>query len=190
MAEMQIKNETKIMKGTKFSTRVNLTPMVDLGFLLITFFMFTTSLSQPKSMPYNTPYRDESTDAPALTKESLVLTCMLSKQDKVYAYRGIGSAANPPELQVLLLGQKGEGSVRNAFIDFMHDVHQKIQVGLLHPEDKAMVIIKPDTSCSFNNLVQILDEITINGIPTQATVPITSTDREYIRQTEIANGVK
>ncbi len=190
MAEMEVADKGNGKGRKKLSTRVDLTPMVDLGFLLITFFMFTTTLSQPKTLPYNTPFKDENlTDEEKnKIKESTVMTCILSKNDRVYAYRGIGSAANPPELQVLHFENGGEGSVRDAFIEFMNDVNQKKQAGYLNQEDKAMVLIKPDTTCSFNNLVQILDEITINGIPTQATVPITSNDRDYVRKTEIANG--
>ena len=64
MAEMEVadkggKKGPGVKKGKKLSTRVDLTPMVDLGFLLITFFMLTTTLNKPKTMEINMPYKDE-----------------------------------------------------------------------------------------------------------------------------------
>ncbi len=184
MAEMEVSDKGGGGGRKKLSTRVDLTPMVDLGFLLITFFMFTTTMSRPKTMPYNTPFNEDLPEEEKnKIKESTVITCLLSEDNKVYSYRGIGSAENPPELKLLKF-DNGEGSVREEFISFMNDVNQKKAQGLLNEKDNPMVLIKPDTNSTFNDLVSVMDEITINGIPSQATVDITSADRDFIRQAE------
>src|ERR1043165_6176881 len=84
-----------VKKGKKLSTRIDLTPMVDLGFLLITFFMFTTTLAKPKTMEINMPYKDENLDPnkQSKVKESTAMTILLSKMHRVYYYEGIGSDA-------------------------------------------------------------------------------------------------
>ena len=76
-------------RSKKMSTRVDLTPMVDLGFLLITFFMLTTTLAKPQIMALVMPEKDIKKEDVEPVKESKVLTLMLGANDKVYWYEGI-----------------------------------------------------------------------------------------------------
>src|SRR5215218_7268884 len=91
MAEMEVKSGGHkkgpgVKKGKKLSTRVDLTPMVDLGFLLVTFFVFTTTMSQPTAMNMNEP--KDNTDQVMKVKQSGVMTILLGSNDQVYYYYG------------------------------------------------------------------------------------------------------
>ena len=77
-----------VKKAKKLSTRVDMTPMVDLGFLLITFFIFTATMSSPKTMDLNMPKDTDKKEEETKVKQSGALTIMLGKADKVYFYEG------------------------------------------------------------------------------------------------------
>src|ERR1700753_1282211 len=84
-----------VKKGKKLSTRIDLTPMVDLGFLLITFFIFTTTLNEPTGMKLGLPADAKDKDQSKLNEKS-ALTILLGKDDNVFYYEGEldGSASN------------------------------------------------------------------------------------------------
>lgn len=89
----EIENRTPRSNNKKFlfikrNTRIDLTPMVDLGFLLITFFVFTTTMSQPAVMNLNMPY-DKAPPGDDIC-ESCVRTIMLAKDNVIKYYEGMG----------------------------------------------------------------------------------------------------
>jgi biopolymer transport protein ExbD len=192
MAEMDTssgggKKKGGVKKGKKLSTRVDLTPMVDLGFLLITFFMFTTTMSKPKAMDLQMPIDQDDIKDPTELKASTVLTCLLSKNNRVYYYRGIGDNPNvAPDVKVTTF--KNQGGIRDAIIQLKKDVDALKADGTLAQKDLASVIIKPDTNSTYEDFVNILDEMTINDISVYATVDISPVDRSFISLTEKANG--
>src|SRR5829696_1531969 len=77
-----------VKKAKKLSTRVDMTPMVDLGFLLITFFIFTTTMQSPTAMDLNMPKDTKKDEDLNKAKESGALTVLLGKQNAVYFYEG------------------------------------------------------------------------------------------------------
>jgi biopolymer transport protein ExbD len=180
-----------VKKGKKLSTRVDLTPMVDLGFLLITFFMFTTTLAKPKTMEINMPYKDKELkdDEKNKLKASVALTVLLSKNHRVYYYEGIGDDPNKaPDMKVTSF--KPKDGIRDVIINKKKMVAGLKQSGALGPKDEATVLIKPDTTCTYSDLVNMLDEMNINDVKIYAIIDISDIEQGFIKDTEAANGAQ
>ncbi len=180
-----------VKKGKKLSTRIDLTPMVDLGFLLITFFIFTTTMSKPKTMDIKMP-TEKKMDIDSLNKvkDYTAMTVLLSKEHRVYYYLGIGSdEMHPPKVEVTYF-QPNHG-IRQAIMDLRKKVYEERMNGAAGHDpikDEPTILIKPDSTSQYEDMVNILDEMTINGIKTYALVDISEQDREFISKTEEANG--
>lgn len=194
MAEMDVSGGGGHKKGhggkksKKLSTRVDLTPMVDLGFLLITFFMYTTTMSKPKTMEINMPYKDENIQEKdeSKVKESVAMTVLLSKDHRIYYYEGLANdPTKPPDVKITYFRPK-EG-IRDAIIDKKKRVEALRQQGALSGKDQLTVLIKPDENSTYDDLVNILDEMSINDVRVYAIVDITPVDKEFIQLTEQAN---
>jgi len=160
-----------VKKGKKQSTRVDLTPMVDLGFLLITFFIFTTTMSQPTAMKLNLPKDVEKPEDQNKLKESAAFTVMPSKDNRIYYYEGL----DPSKLQQTTFKQ-----VRDIILDKKRRTD---------PKD-FMVIIKPTKDATYKNAVDILDEMKIDDVKRYALVNISPDEYKFIVLTEAANGSK
>src|SRR5665213_1867064 len=150
MAEMEVKSTgghkgPGVKKGKKLSTRVDLTPMCDLGFLLITFFIFTTTLAEPTSMNLAMPKDTKDPNLENKVKESGSLTLMLGKGNVIYYYFG----NDPTKMQTT-----GYKDVRKVILDKKKNT----------PADDLYIIIKPDKDATYKNAVDVLDEMTINDI--------------------------
>jgi len=160
-----------VKKGKKLSTRVDLTPMVDLGFLLITFFIFTTTMSQPTAMKLFLPKDTEKPEEQNKLKESAALTVMPSKQDQIYYYEGL----DPTKIQT-----SNFRKIRDVILDKKRRTDAK----------DFMVIIKPTPDATYKNTVDILDEMTIDAVKRYALVDITPDELKIVNLTEAANGIK
>lgn len=176
MAEMEVKDSggkkgPGVKKSKKQSTRVDLTPMVDLGFLLITFFIFTTTVSEPTSMNLNMPKDTEDTNENMKVKESGSLTLMLGKANVIYYYYG----DDPATMQTT-----GYKDVRKLILEKKRTT----------PAEDLFIIIKPDKDATYKNAVDILDEMDINDIGRYAMVDPTPDEYSKIQQTETAGGVQ
>ncbi len=146
------------------STRVDLTPMVDLGFLLITFFIFTTTLSSQMALDLNMPHDGKSMPV----KNSGALTILLGKDDNVYYYEGnlLPNASNFKassfkNIRQVLIAKKKRVAAKDMF-----------------------VIIKPSDGSNYRNVVDILDEMDINVITHYALDNITNDENKQVEITE------
>jgi len=178
-----------VKKGKKLSTRIDLTPMVDLGFLLITFFMYTTTLAKPKTMEINMPYKDEkmTEEQKSKVKESTALTILISKNHLLYTYEGIGSdPTKPPELKPVYITKSTE-PLRKVLISKKEAIENLKRSGALNPSDNIVVLIKPDSTSTYKDMVDVFDEMTISDVKVYAKVDITDQDREFIKLTENSN---
>ncbi|MBT9484657.1 biopolymer transporter ExbD [Sediminibacterium sp.] len=154
-----------VKKGKKLSTRVDLTPMVDLGFLLITFFIFTTTMSQPTAMRLFLPKDADKPEDQNKAKESGVITLLLGKDNNVFYYEGqLASdganfkSSNFKEIRTILIDKK-----RNT------------------PEKDLVVIIKPSADCTYKNVVDVLDEMAINVLKKYALVDISEGEAALVK---------
>ncbi len=191
-----------VKKAKKLSTRVDMTPMVDLGFLLITFFVFTATMSEPTTLDLNMPKDIKDKKDQTEVKESGVLSVMLGKDDVVYYYEGklLEDGSNFKSTDF-----KG---IRDVIIKKRQDVVDRYQQrpdpaceAKMKQEGKPVsncadkdfvVIIKPTKDATYKNTVDILDEMTINQVRTYAMVKIFEQEYELIQKTEEFNkaGIK
>ncbi|MCD8740947.1 biopolymer transporter ExbD [Mucilaginibacter roseus] len=139
------------VRSKKQSTRVDLTAMVDLAFLLITFFIMTTTLSKPKAMDVAMPDKDEKQDNQLDVAASRTMTLLLGKDNKLIWYIG-EPGKTPPEVEGY--GKKG---LRQTLLDKSKEVQEKTGKFMF-------VIIKPSDKSVYKNMVDALDEIAITNI--------------------------
>lgn len=150
MAETETKRSVnKKNRFNKKSTRVDLTPMVDLGFLLLTFFVFTTSLTQSKVMDIKMPFDKQPANDEVCN--SCVLTVLLDKNNRIKYYEG-AVENNPPVNET---GYTPE-EIRTVLMQKKAAVKKVRGSG-----DQFILIIKPSAASNFKNFVDITDEVTI-----------------------------
>lgn len=181
-----------VKKAKKLSTRVDMTPMVDLGFLLITFFVFTATMSSPTTLDLNMPKDVKDVKEQTEVKESSVLSIMLGKNDVIYYYEGKlkedGSnfkTATYKTIRDIIVNKKKE--VISRYVPDP-DCEAKAKAAgkpVSNCADKDfVVIIKPSPEATYKNTVDMLDEMTINQVRTYAMVKIFDQEFELIKVTE------
>lgn len=183
----------------KQSTRIDMTPMVDLAFLLLTFFMLATTFNKPQTMEVNMPVPNEQNEAPTKFQADLTITILVGGNNKLFYYNGMFDPADPGKILKTDYSKDGIRKIlieRNQTVyDKVAELEQKVKDGDLDQKEfkkqvseikkdrnnrGIVVIIKADDTASYENVVNILDEMQICSVASFALVDITPEEKAAI----------
>ena len=165
-------------RAKKGSTHIDMTPMVDLAFLLLTFFILTTTMYKPSTLQLTFPVPPDEKDKPELDKVNNALTLFLTKEAQILYYK---DAFKPGETQ---LTRTDFSKITPLLIDWNKTTFDRIQElgrklnaneinetaydslkNLAQKEKEALfVIIKPDKDAKYRNMIDMVDDMAIAGI--------------------------
>ena len=147
-------------RGKRHSLHLDMTPMVDLAFLLLTFFVLTMTLNEHHILEMQMPEQDLKTDPPPVKRER-VLTLMLGEADKVYYYLG----SDPVKTT-----------------DFRVDGIRQVIAQAMIKRNDLVILIKPGVKSRYQNLVDTIDEMDFAKMQRYYLVKETEEDRQLIAE--------
>ena len=163
MAELnegfQKKSSSRIVRSRRHNAKVDLTAMVDLAFLLITFFMLTTSLAKSGSVDLTLPENGAS----MLVDENRTLTIVIRDNNTVSCFMGKENETTPAEFTLRT------NELRREIIARKKQVNE-YAASIVKPNNGIIVLIKPGKKSNYGNLVDVLDEMAICKIPAYAVI--------------------
>ncbi|SKC87199.1 ExbD/TolR family protein [Ohtaekwangia koreensis] len=154
------------VRSRKMSIHMDMTPMVDLAFLLLTFFMLTSKLQDPFIMEVTVPDKVKETTPLPMVKAERVITLILGEKNKVYWYHGV----QDPKVHVTDFSPQG---IRKLLLDKNSEIKD------------MYLLIKPSDKSRYQNLVDILDEIAITKALRYSLVPITPLDEALVQESNL-----
>lgn len=179
----QIENTAAERKGRSFANnkkqvlKIDMTPMVDLGFLLITFFVFTTTMSTPKATDLFMPKDGDIID-PLKLIDDLALTLLLDDNNKILYYNGIfKDALNTKKIfETSYSTYEGIGKI-------IRQKQKNIEASGKFKDGRRglMLLIKPTSNSVYKNVVDVLDEAVINDVKKYAIVDPAKEEIDYIK---------
>lgn len=212
MAEI-IQNEShgggKKKRVKKHGTHIDMTPMVDLACLLLTFFMLTTAFNKPKVMQIILPEERNKDDIAPEISETRALNLILIGNDKILWYNGIADPTKPP-LPVLNVTDFSKDGIRKLLLQRNKDLYKKIALfkkdvieGKIEmPQDSVesrilemmrddkvgpIVLFKATDEAKYRNFVDIMDEMVITNVRRNSLVDINPVEKMMVRNFLIAN---
>jgi biopolymer transport protein ExbD len=203
----EIVQEEKRQKGAKKRpkrgvARVDMTPMVDLMALLLTFFMLTTAFSKPKVMVITMPEKNDNHEPPKIAA-TRTLNILLTDSDRVYFYMGVADPNKPP-LPTLIKTNFSKDGIRRVLLEKNKDLFTKIAeyrearlkgkivvadttadsyIKKLKSDDNVgpIVLIKADGKAKYKDIVAIVDEMAITNIASYAIVDLSATEKDLLK---------
>jgi biopolymer transport protein ExbD len=159
------------IRSKKASTRIDLTAMVDLAFLLITFFIMTTTLAKPKAMDMVMPDKSKK-DVQLPVPETRTMTIWLGANDKIEWFVGAPGKSQPT------IDNFGKNGIRKTLIE----QDKKIQATHTGPDNYMIVLVKPSDHSTYKDFVNMMDEINIAGIRSFGVVDITPAEVAQLKK--------
>jgi biopolymer transport protein ExbD len=169
-------------KQKKSSTKIDMTPMVDLAFLLLTFFMLTTSFSKPKTMQIVLPEKPDKPETEIKINDKDVMHLILAPGDRLYYYIGI----TEPDVKQASYAPTSSMSIRKVLEQ--EQAKNLARYGNDVKKYKFTVLIKPVEGSRYKNLVDIFDEMNIVSVRSYALTDITPVELDLIKNLEAQAG--
>lgn len=187
------KGKHKKVRAKKSSTHIDMTPMVDLAFLLLTFFMLTTTFSKPKAMELVMPVKP--TDSTTMVVKHAI-TLLLGDKNRIFWY--YGELKPETQLEETDYSAKGIRQVllehnkpANAEIIKLNEEHSKVQMAdsIYNKRRREMLtrkslfaVIKTDDKAKYGNVINVLDECNITNVGKYALVDITPVELKLLQE--------
>jgi biopolymer transport protein ExbD len=156
----------------KNNMRIDMTPMVDLGFLLITFFVFTAELAKPTAMDIAMP--KDTADKPTEIGESYVIT-VIPDGNKIFYYEGFFEKEKN-ENQIKKITAE---ALRNVIIQKQKTLDNKTKYK--EGRDGLMLLVKPSVRANYKSVIDVLDECTITQVKKYALVKLTDEEKNWLK---------
>jgi biopolymer transport protein ExbD len=166
-----------VRRLSKHNLKIDMTPMVDLGFLLISFFVITTELSKPTVMDLAMTKEGPPIDLP----ESSALTVLIDKGNVIFYYDGKWEAAVKKN-KIKMTGLSGKDNLRSIINEKQKqlDANVKTKDG----RNGLMLLIKPGQQSNYKTIIDVLDETTINAVKKYAVLKQSKEEAEWLKLKE------
>lgn len=189
-------------RAKKQSTRIDMTPMVDLAFLLLTFFVLTATFSKPKSMELTFPAPPETIDDQPPVKNGI--TFLLTGEDRIFYYQGELRPADDAQgpkttlselnfsqtsLHKFLLEKNKEMQTKILSLKKQFDNNQLVDTAYKRmvrnvkaDKESFTFLIKTDDKATYKNVIDLIDELNVNVVGKYVMVDMMTPELEMINE--------